>query len=64
MRRVTILLQDALPEAKADEPERAELRQRIETLPIEDVRTVLQFLNAKEKNNDTEEQVMNGQLEF
>ena len=64
MERLSFFTQDALPEAKTDEPERAELRQRIEALPIEDVRTVLQFLNAQGKNDDTEEQVMNGQLEF
>jgi hypothetical protein len=64
MERLSFFTQDALPEAKTDEPERAELRQRIEALPIEDVRAVLQFLNAQGKNDDTEEQVMNGQLEF
>ena len=64
MERLSFFTQDALPEANADEPERAELRQRIETLPIEDVRAVLQFLNAQEKYDDTEEQVVNEQLEF
>lgn len=47
MERLSFFTQDALPEAKADEPERIELRQRIETLPIDTVRAVLQFLNAQ-----------------
>ena len=47
MERLSFFTQDALPEAKTDEPERIELRQRIETLPIDTVRAVLQFLNAQ-----------------
>ena len=48
MERLSFFTQDALPEAKADEPERAELRQMIEALQIEKVRTLLHSLKAQE----------------
>ena len=48
MERLSFFTQDALPEAKADEPERVELRQMIEALPIEKVRTLLHSLKAQE----------------
>lgn len=48
MERLSFFKQDALPEARADEPERVELRQMIEAMPIEKVRTMLRTLKAQE----------------
>ena len=41
MERLSFFTQDTLPEAKADEPERDELRSLADTLPIEQVREML-----------------------
>ena len=41
MERLSFFTQEALPEAKADEPERDELRSLADTLPIEQVREML-----------------------
>ena len=48
MERLSFFKQDALPEVRADEPERVELRQMIEAMPIEKVRTLLHTLKAQE----------------
>ncbi len=53
MERLSFFTQDALPEAKADEPERVELRQMIEALPIEEIRVLLQSLKAKDTPRQT-----------
>ena len=45
MERLSFFTQDALP-ATVIEPERAELHGLIDTLPIEQVRTTLQFIKS------------------
>ena len=42
MERLSFFSQDALP-AAVEEPERAELRRMIESMPLEKVRTMLHF---------------------
>jgi len=47
MERLSFFKPEALPVA-VEEPERLELRQQIETLPLEKVRTLLHMLKAQE----------------